>query len=103
MNKRNSSFACIQRTDGSIRAAFNLDRAGVWLDKTRQHVHQRTLAGAILTDQRMDFAFLQTKVYAIERHRWAEALTDIGKRKNCHSLGRFSLAQAFTPGERKFD
>ena len=79
MNKRNPSCARIQRTGGSIRAAFNFDGAGVWLDQTRQHVHQRTLAGAILPDQRMNFAFLQTKVHAVERHRWAKALTDVGK------------------------
>src|SRR5881227_1402060 len=86
MNKRNSSFARIQRTRGSIRAVFNLDRAGIRLDQTCQHVHERTLAGAILSDERMHFALLQTKVHAVEGHRWAKALTDVEKGKGGHHL-----------------
>src|SRR2546422_210920 len=39
----------------------------------------------------MHFAFLQTKVHAIERHRWAEALTDIGKRQNRHRFRRCNI------------
>src|SRR5438477_12837781 len=94
MNKRNSSFARIQWTRRSIRAVFNLDRAGVWLDQTRQDIHQRTFARAILSDQRMHFAFLQAKVHAVERHRWAKALTDVGKGKSGHRFKKKNQPQS---------
>src|SRR5215472_755713 len=52
----------------------DLDAAGVWPEHAGEHVHQRGLAGAIVTDQPHDLAGGQVEIDATNRVNRAEPL-----------------------------
>ena len=59
------------------RAPEQFDRARVGAKPAGQDVHQRGLAGAILTEQRDDLARTGVEVDAVEREQRAEAAGEV--------------------------
>ena len=42
------------------------DLAAVGVDEAVEHLHQRTLAGAVLTDERVNFAIVETDRHVVQ-------------------------------------
>ena len=58
------------------RAAFPFDASGIGLNDPVHDFHQRALAGAVLTEQRMNLAFADLKVDPVVREHGGVALGD---------------------------
>jgi|HubBroStandDraft_3_1064219.scaffolds.fasta_scaffold479853_1 hypothetical protein len=67
--------------------AANKDFAGIGLELPGQNINQGAFAGAVFTQERVNLAWMQDEVHALQRQRVAEAFSDAaGKdgRLNAH-------------------
>jgi hypothetical protein len=76
VNERDAVTARIERRRRTVGGAVNLDGARIGRERTRQHVHERALAGPVLADQRVNLPGFELEAHPIERHGGAEALLD---------------------------
>src|ERR1051326_581243 len=76
MNERNAMVARIERRSGRVRLAMNHYAASIRLNGASEDIHQSAFARAVLANQRMDFAMLQSEAHAIERHGRPETFAD---------------------------
>ena len=62
------------------RHAVDLDLTTIWPVEASQDAHQRRLAGAVLSDQGVDFTPGRLEIDTIIRHHRSEALADVAHR-----------------------
>ena len=67
----------LSRAARRVGEASERHRPRIGTIRTAQDLHQRTLAGAILADQRVYLALAQLEIDAVERHRWAKGFGDL--------------------------
>ena len=56
---------------------MELHRSFVGMKRTRDDVHERALARAVLADERMHLALAQLEIDAVQCHRWAKRFGDL--------------------------
>ena len=76
MNQRDAVTARVERRRRPVRLAINLDCARIRRQRTREHVHERALAGPVLADQRVNLPRFELEAHPVERHSGAEAFLD---------------------------
>ena len=75
-DERDAVTARIERRRRPVGGAVNLDGARIRRERTRQHVHERALAGPVLADERVNLPGFELEAHAIERHGGAATLLD---------------------------
>src|SRR6266478_3314076 len=102
---RNASGGHLVRLQAGQRVAVAQEGAGVGCVKSRQHVEERGLAGAVRADQAENFAGADRKRDLRKRLQAAEALGDaLGLQKRhaaCPVSSRFLTAEGSNPAGRK--
>src|SRR3954468_23003261 len=100
MDQRDAAASSVKCRRGNIWLTIQLHRSAVGTKRAGEYVHQRALAGAVLTNQRMHLTLLQLQADAIKRDRWSKLFLDIVKRQDRHRSfrnWRYDLRQRSTP------
>jgi hypothetical protein len=78
---------CIARGVETHRGAVDLDLAAVGFVETGKYVHQRALARAVFSQQRMNLAALQGEVHMVVGQHTGKADDDV---LHLYRIGRFA-------------
>ena len=82
MDDRDAAIARVGGRSEGDGIAVEHDFAGCRLDHAGENLHQRRLAGAILSEQRGDLAAMDVEIDALERVNAAVRLGDIARREH---------------------
>jgi hypothetical protein len=94
--------ARIERVARSVGTAFQQHPAGIRSEGAGEDGHERALAGAVLSDERADFAIGHREIDSIDSDRGGERLPDAAhlesRRAYFSHFDRSGVSSSFTSG-----
>src|SRR5437016_1948191 len=84
MNEGDSVQSGIVVISRNISLSIELHCSLIGAQRSGYDIHQRALAGAVLANQSVHFAFAQIHADAVERNRGTEALMNVGNGYDSH-------------------
>src|SRR5205809_7642551 len=96
MDQGDAAAPRLERRGRGVRPIVELHRAAVGTQCAGHDAHQRTLAGAVLSDHGVHLAGAEHQVYAVQRHGRAEPLREVRDPEHAHCSLRYRAIGGFT-------